>query len=151
MKPLFIIKFIVFITISCILALTLVTPAIAQTSRIDANFMQLPSQINDAELDPGSSIYSQTRPSKLPESIATEVLHFISQHRGKPAKDFQIVTAQSRTWPDSCLGLAEAGTFCAQILVPGWEVKVTDNSKTWTYRTNASGSVVRLDTNSNQA
>ncbi len=52
---------------------------------------------------------------------------------------------QPKTWPDGCLGLAKPGEFCTQALVQGWRIILTDNQKTWVYRTDSSGANLRLE------
>jgi len=41
--------------------------------------------------------------------------------------------------------LAERGILCTQAIVPGWRVLVEDEGQTFVYRTNASGSVIKLE------
>ena len=60
----------------------------------------------------------------------------------------QIQESSPKTWPDGCLGLAEADEFCTQALVEGWRIVVTDSQKTWIYRTDAQGMVIRLESES---
>ncbi|BDA74897.1 hypothetical protein CAL7716_090630 [Calothrix sp. PCC 7716] len=83
---------------------------------------------------------------KLPSAVASAVLKDASKRTGKSTSELKITTSEARTWNDGCLGLAEPGVLCTQALVPGWQVQVTDNSKIWTYHTNKSGSIVRLNT-----
>ncbi|OKH55987.1 hypothetical protein NIES2101_01615 [Calothrix sp. HK-06] len=89
---------------------------------------------------------SEGENKKLPEAVASAVLKDASKRTGKSTSELKIITSEARTWNDGCLGLAEPGVLCTQALVPGWQVEVTGNSKELVYRTNKSGSVVRLNT-----
>ncbi|MGA0198226.1 MAG: hypothetical protein ACO3NK_03725 [Prochlorotrichaceae cyanobacterium] len=82
---------------------------------------------------------------QLPPSIAAMVLQSHSRSLNQPVDRFRIGDAVSRNWPDGCLGLAEPGEFCAQVLVPGWQVTVTNGQQNWVYRTDNTGSALRLD------
>jgi hypothetical protein len=39
---------------------------------------------------------------------------------GLSPAEIDLVLVQAATWPDGCLGLAEAGQVCSQALVEGW-------------------------------
>lgn len=83
---------------------------------------------------------------QLPATISTAVLQTHSRSLNQPIDRFRVAEAISRNWPDGCLGLAEQGEFCAQVLVPGWQVQVTDGRQNWVYRTDSTGASIRLDT-----
>lgn len=89
---------------------------------------------------------SDNQNKKLPEAVASAVLKDASKRTGQPTSKLKITTSEARTWNDGCLGLAEPGVLCTQALVPGWQVQVSGNSKELVYRTNKSGSLVRLNT-----
>lgn len=93
-----------------------------------------------------SNSQNNSQNQKLPEAVASAVLKDASKRTGKSTSELKITTSKARTWNDGCLGLAEPGVLCTQALVPGWQVKVTANSKVLVYHTNKSGSVVRLNT-----
>ncbi|KYC43714.1 hypothetical protein WA1_00670 [Scytonema hofmannii PCC 7110] len=91
-----------------------------------------------------SSIYPQSLDNDLPRPIAIAVIEDLSERTRQPVKNFRIIQAESHAWSDSCLGLSQPGTSCAQRIVPGWQVLVTNGSQNWIYRTNASGNLIRL-------
>ncbi|GAB4241500.1 MAG: hypothetical protein Kow0049_30140 [Stanieria sp.] len=80
----------------------------------------------------------------LPPEIQNAVFEDLSKHTSQNVATFRIAEAEKRTWSDGCLGLAEPDQFCTQVLTPGWQVLVTDGEKQWVYRTNSSGSLVKL-------
>jgi hypothetical protein len=135
-------KLTVFIIACSLLTACVHAPNTAQTGA-QPEIQQSPTveQVNDA---------SQNQTSDLPEAVSNAVLKDASKRASKSADKLRIISSESRTWRDGCLGLAEPGSICTQVLVPGWEVKVSNaKSQTWFYRTNNSGSVVKFDTEYN--
>jgi hypothetical protein len=122
-----------------IICITLVSILVACATNPD----NTGTKINQPAQEPVSS---QNQTTQLPEKVANAVLEDLSKRTGKPASTLKINQAESRTWNDGCLGLAEPDTLCTQALVPGWLVKATDSSKTWVYHTNRNGSIVKLAT-----
>lgn len=89
---------------------------------------------------------SQPTNATLPDQVANQVKAAIAQSAGVSAEAIQITSAEPQTWPNGCLGLANADEFCTEALVEGWQVEATDGATTWTYRTDATGSQVRPET-----
>ncbi|MGC9528218.1 MAG: hypothetical protein ACP5D7_22010 [Limnospira sp.] len=87
---------------------------------------------------------------QIPPSVASAVFDAASRRLGFPHAAFRIADAEAQTWPDGCLGLSEPGTFCTQALVPGWQVTVSDGNAQLVYRTDRSGSTVKLDREASQ-
>ena len=81
----------------------------------------------------------------LSESVTNSVLQHTSQQSGLPTSALHIVHAQPQTWSDNCLGLGDSEVLCPQMPVPGWQVAVASGQQRWIYRTNASGSVIKLE------
>jgi hypothetical protein len=84
-------------------------------------------------------------PTVLPATVVKAVQQSASQSFGVPVGQLQVMGALQRMWPDGCLGLVPLGVLCTQQIVPGWLVPVTDGIQTWTYRTDATGKVVKLE------
>jgi hypothetical protein len=72
--------------------------------------------------------------AKLPQHIADTVLSQASQQLGLPISRLRIVSAERKQWSDACLGIRKPGVLCAQVVVPGWLVIVSDGRKNWVYR-----------------
>jgi len=81
----------------------------------------------------------------LSTAMSNSVLQHASQQSGLPTSALRIVHAQQQTWSDNCLGLGESEVSCTQMPVPGWQVAVANGQQRWIYRTNASGSVIKLE------
>ena len=83
--------------------------------------------------------------TQLSEAIGHIVLQHASQHTRVPSSKLDLVDVQPHTWSDNCLGLAEAKASCQQMPISGWQVAVANGPRRWIYRTDASGSVVKLE------
>lgn len=93
---------------------------------------------NSAEDAPLGSIHNLP----VPLGVAA-VRTFAAKEAGVGEGKILILTAYDREWPDGCLGLAAAGEFCTQAIVPGYEVTVQVKGEEHIYRSSADGSVVR--------
>ncbi|MEO1376687.1 MAG: hypothetical protein AAFW70_20810 [Cyanobacteria bacterium J06635_10] len=82
---------------------------------------------------------------ELPKFVKSTVLSDATKRFSKPVTDLRITQAQKQNWEDSCLGLAEPGKFCAQVIVPGWKVVVSDGKSELVYRTDEKGRQVKLE------
>lgn len=83
--------------------------------------------------------------SQLSAAIGHIVLQHASQHTRVPSSKLDLVDVQPHTWSDNCLGLAEEKASCKPMPVSGWQVAVANGQRRWIYRTDASGSVVKLE------
>lgn len=86
----------------------------------------------------------------LPGSVTNAVLQDASRRSNLSIAQLRIVKAEKRDWPNGCLGIVEAGVLCTQAIVPGWQVTVRGGRQTFVYRTNQSGSVVKLENGATQ-
>jgi len=80
-----------------------------------------------------------------PQSIEAAVLQDAARRSGLSISALRIVQTQRRNWSDGCLGLGGPVDLCLNAIVPGWRVVVASGQQRWVYRTNQSGSVVKLD------
>lgn len=104
--------------------------------------------IADTGLIPAPSIQDEPTEivtAELPPEVQTAVLNEAVKRTSKTASALSIVSARSQTWSDGCLGLAQPNELCTQVITPGWQVVVTDGTESWTYRTDDSGALVRLE------
>lgn len=49
-----------------------------------------------------------------------------------------------RDWPDDCLGAAQPGEACAQIVTPGYEILLNAEGDTYEFRSTQDGGIIRL-------
>ncbi|MGH7998171.1 MAG: hypothetical protein ACREPR_01735 [Brasilonema sp.] len=95
-----------------------------------------------------SKQYSETPNVNLPKDIAERVLVRASKRLGAPISQLRIAEVEHRQWPDSCLAIADPLTSCAAVIIPGWEVTVSDGQQRLVYRVGESGTVI-LDEKAN--
>jgi hypothetical protein len=57
----------------------------------------------------------------------------------------KVVSITEKEWSDGCLGLGKPEESCLQALVPGYEAKLSAQGVTYTYRTDKTVNVVRID------
>jgi hypothetical protein len=106
--------------------------------------------------DSGSRIRSEAIAEQLPSdrdlpnSVAQAVLRDVVRRSNLSSSQLRIVQADRQDWPNGCLGLAERGVFCTQAIVPGWRVTVEGSGTVFAYRTNESGSVIKLESGATQ-
>lgn len=89
-----------------------------------------------------SSQYGETPNVNLPRDIAERVLVRASKHSQVPISQLRIAEVGRRQWPDSCLGIADPLALCAAVIVPGWQVSVSDGQQLLVYRVSESGTVI---------
>ncbi|MFW6135212.1 MAG: hypothetical protein ACOC7N_00140 [Chloroflexota bacterium] len=83
--------------------------------------------------------------SELPGGVEVAAKEALSDHIGVPVEDVQVVEAERRDWPDACLGLAEEGEACAQVITPGWQITLQAAGEEYTLRTDETADVIRLE------
>jgi hypothetical protein len=89
---------------------------------------------------------TQSKPDVLPQAIASAVRSDLAKRLKTSIAQIKIKKSSRQTWSDGCLGIASANEMCTQALVEGWRVVLVHNKRTWTYRTNSSGKILRLET-----
>lgn len=105
-----------------------------------------PEQSNLADRTTVPTVAPQTPSNRtLPNPVAEAVLQDASSRSKLPREQLKIAGSQQQSWPDGCLGLAEPETFCPQIVVSGWKVTVQGREKSLVYRTDNTGSLVKLE------
>jgi uncharacterized protein YcnI len=106
--------------------------------------------------DSGSRIRSEDmaeqQPSdgNLPAAVRRAVLQDAARRSNRSISELRILQAERQDWPNGCLGLAEPGVMCGQAIVPGWRVAVEGDGQFLVYRTNESGSVIKLESGATQ-
>ena len=105
------------------------------------------NQTNAPQVETTPTPNKTTNPTvkKLPKFVKSQVLSNATKHFTKPVTDLRIIEAEKQNWGDSCLGLAEPGRLCAQVIVPGWKVVVSDGQNKLVYRTDEKGKQVKLE------
>jgi hypothetical protein len=82
-----------------------------------------------------------TPPSEVINAIKKDITNRFNINQNK----IEVKESHQKTWFDGCLELAKPDEFCTQALVEGWRIILQNNDKTWIYRTNNNGSIIRLE------
>ncbi len=75
-------------------------------------------------------------------AITTKVTQQLALSLGLDVSQVSLVSIEEMDWPDACLGLAEEGQMCAQVITPGYKVTLQAQGKEFIYRTNKDGSMI---------
>jgi hypothetical protein len=98
-----------------------------------------------------TSTQKQTLFNSLPRKVSDAVRQDLSRRTGIPFDRLRVSSYSRQTWPGGCLGLERPGEVCTRDLVPGWRVVLSDGSRTWVYRTNSDGRVLRIENSTTDA
>jgi hypothetical protein len=79
----------------------------------------------------------------LPPSIALKIRQYVAQQTGNKLENINITSFSRQQWPNACLGLPQTNEVCAQVIVEGWRVVLSDGSQSWVYRSNQKGTFLR--------
>jgi hypothetical protein len=77
------------------------------------------------------------------ESVIQSVRLAVKQQFG--VQNVNILSVSEQNWPDGCLGLPRGKEACTMAIVPGWRITVSDRMQSWTYRTDLTGNILRLE------
>jgi len=89
---------------------------------------------------PGDSVHN------LPvEPAAAVARKDLATKLGVTEGSIVIMQITDTTWNDGCLGLGGPTESCLQAIVPGFEVEMLANGKTYFYRTDKTGVTVRAE------
>lgn len=100
---------------------------------------------NQSPINSGNNTATSTDTAPV-EPAAAAARSDLAAKLGISAQSIIIMEVENQTWNNGCLGLPKAGEFCTEALVPGFKVEMEAQGESYTYRTNASGSVVRMET-----
>jgi hypothetical protein len=75
---------------------------------------------------------------KESDLVARARLH-LAQRAGIAVDDIETVSITPVTWPDACLGIGEAGLFCAQVMTPGYQIRLKAKDTLYEYRSDLHG------------
>jgi len=68
----------------------------------------------------------------------------LSESMSLPADQIAVVSTETVTWPDGCLGIVRMGVMCTQAEVPGFNITLEVGGEQYEFHTNKDGSVVTL-------
>ncbi len=128
----------------CLLVFSTTSCADNQTNSPQVEATQTPSKAtNSSQIE--TNLTDKTTTNELPPAVKSAVLSDATKRVSKPVAALRITDVQKESWGDSCLGLAQKDKLCAQVIVPGWKVVVTDGQRELVYRTDEKGKQVKLE------
>jgi hypothetical protein len=80
-----------------------------------------------------------TPPASLIETLKT----LVSTEQGIPSYQLLVKQTEAVEWSDSCLGAARANEMCAQVITPGYRIKLGTLTETFEFHTDQTGRNVR--------
>jgi hypothetical protein len=105
-------------------------------------------QIPDDGSYPNPSYPNPSYPNEVPSTDLTPAqlaaLTHLSEALNLPADQITLISTESVTWPDGCLGVDRPGMMCTQALVEGYRIIFEAGGREYEVRTNESGSAVAI-------
>jgi hypothetical protein len=108
-----------------------ITPGFRLTVRHNGELLQIHTDLTGAQIRQAGE-----RPQVNLSPLASKL--------GVELDRIEIQTIEAVTWPDTCLGAAEANELCAQVLTPGYGGILTVDGMQYEFRLDHSGENVRL-------
>jgi WD40-like Beta Propeller Repeat len=102
---------------------------------------------------PATETPSPTQPVPTPTHIRVDLtpvqraaIGKLSQDKGIPVDQIQLVSTEASTWDNGCLGIVIPGVLCTKGPIDGFKIVLSANGNTYEYHTNQDGSSVLLAT-----
>ncbi len=99
------------------------------------------------EDNPSIIIEQPTQGTDTMTPVQIAALTFLSETINLSADQITLISSESVTWPDGCLGVQKAGVMCTQALVEGYKIIFEADGKEYEVHTNGTGSSVVLASN----
>ncbi len=80
----------------------------------------------------------------MPLPAADAAVKALAAARGIAAESITVVSAEPVEWPDACLGVAQSGQMCAQVITPGYRVILQVGDEQVEYHTDELGAALAL-------
>ena len=87
----------------------------------------------------------------LSDRVSKSVIADVSKRTKIPTAKLKITRYSRQTWSNGCLGISKPDEICTQALVEGWRVVVSGNNRTWVYRSDRNGRILRLEASPNSS
>ena len=123
---------------SSILLILILTACAPRTQTPNNIFYPNPSYPNDSYPNPNPSS-TDSPASWTPAQQAA--LSALSDQLNLPVDQITLVSTETVTWPDGCLGVRHMGVMCTQALVSGFRIVLEAKGEQYDYHTNQDGSV----------
>jgi hypothetical protein len=82
-----------------------------------------------------------TQPTENSTAAQDAAVSTLAKNLGLDASEIKVISSEAVEWPDACLGITQEGVSCAEVITPGYKIKLEANGKQVEYHTNADGTV----------
>ena len=97
-----------------------------------------------AQPEPGAAPTGDEAEQAAPEALPAARLA-LAEYLDISPDDLELEQIEDAQWPNACLGLAEPGEMCAEVITPGFLITFTGEGEPYQVRTDQSGNVVRVE------
>jgi hypothetical protein len=92
----------------------------------------------------GDSITEAAGAGEAPYPPAvTAAIRALAQELGLDPGAVEVLAYEAAEWPDACLGLPDPGEACAEVITPGWRIRLRAAGAEYVVRTDVLGAAVR--------
>jgi len=122
------------VLLTVVLLISACVPAITPVSQ--------PTQVTrePTQAPPATPVPTQPSGDQLPPFMPA-LEQFAAEKLSAQPGQVKVMKIEPVEWPDSCLGAAQPGEFCSQVITPGYRVTVNINGTTYELHTNGSDQV----------
>jgi len=104
------------------------------------------TEINQMPVNSGENAQPGSAVHDLPvEPAASAARADLAAKLGVDKEDIVIMFIEDREWSDGCLGLGGPAESCLMAIVPGFRVELQAKGQMYVYRTDNTGTSVRMD------
>lgn len=127
-----------------LLSLLLGLAACGSPQRQSADLQPAPTAPPLASVQPSSGAAASPDAAPPSPELIAAVKARVSQEFGVAESQLQVQESQAVDWSDSCLGAAEAGELCAQMITPGYRIVLSSGTQQFEVHTDRTGRSIRL-------
>lgn len=121
---------------------------ITRDSEVEELTIPVSTETNQMPVNSGENAAPGSAVHDLPvEPAAAVVRTDLSKKLAVEEKSIVIMLVEDKEWSDGCLGLGGPAESCLMALVPGFRIELQTKGQTYVYRTDKTGSSVRMETN----
>ena len=118
-----------------VLCLQVITPGYLVV--LEANGQQYEYHTNQ-----DGSIVISTAEGALLSEPQTAAVSTLAHALNVKLADVKVISSTPVEWPDACLGMAQPGVLCAQVITPGYKIVLEANGRQYEYRTNQDANII---------
>jgi hypothetical protein len=86
-------------------------------------------------------VYTRLYQQELRANLVAQARLLLAATSEQPIDEIEVVAASPETWPDACLGIVTAGVDCAQVVTPGYRIRLAVAGTTYELHTDLRGTV----------